>query len=38
MDLIMNSPAALWSIIALIILCFGGAYAVYHFMKKDPNA
>jgi hypothetical protein len=34
MDLILNSPAALWSIIALIVLCFGGAYAVYHFMQK----
>ena len=33
MNLILNSPAALWSIIVLTILMVGGVYAVYRAMK-----
>ncbi len=33
MNLIMNSPAALWSIVALTILIVGGVYGIYRAMK-----
>ena len=33
MDLIMNSPAAWGSIVALTVLMVGGVYAIYRAMK-----
>jgi hypothetical protein len=33
MNLIMNSPAALGSIIVMTILMVGGVYALYRFLK-----
>lgn len=33
MNLILNDPAALWSIIAMTVLIFGGAYLLYRFLK-----
>ena len=33
-NLILNDPAALWSIIALTLLIFGGGYMILRFLKS----
>ncbi len=37
MQLILNSPAALWSIVALVLLCTLGAYFIYRFLRYGPK-
>jgi hypothetical protein len=34
MNLILNEPAALWSIVALALVIFGGAYLIFRFLKS----
>ena len=37
MQLILNSPAALWSIVALVLLFTLGGYFIYRFLKYGPK-
>jgi hypothetical protein len=34
MNLILNDPAALWSIVALSLVIFGGGYLILRFLKS----
>jgi len=38
MNLILNDPAALWSIVAMALVIFGGGYLIYRFLKDNTRS
>jgi len=38
MNLILNDPAALWSIVAMALVIFGGGYLIYRFLKNTTKS
>jgi len=37
MNLILSDPAALWSIVAMDLVIFGGGYLIYCFLKDNTR-